>query len=182
MGFWGLMGRGLAGAGKGAWWLASKTAEKVGQGSMWAGKKAVSAAPRVADKVGTATINGAENAFKFGVKTTNIPNAVNPLSHLNMAQQFAGKMVQYKEGSFVKDAAGKVTKEIEGRYRTTWLGKGVLATGGLAYGAHDAMSTMQESRMGYGDQMMMTATPNNIPDNGGATGDLVFAMNRNRRG
>lgn len=70
----------------------------------------------------------------------------------------------------------------------TPLGKGLVLGAGLYEGLGKAANKFVQGRMGTHDGMMRTATPvipknTNAPsysNNGGATGDLVFAMYNNR--
>lgn len=76
-----------------------------------------------------------------------------------------------------------VTKGIGG-VQLSALGKTVVGIGTLADTIHSTWNAEKKVRMGQIDPNITRATPN-IPsymDNAGATGDLVFAMNRNRRG
>lgn len=56
--------------------------------------------------------------------------------------------------------------------------------GGLAQGASKVAESFKSSRMGTIDGYMTTVTPKvqSYQDNAGASGELVFALNVNRKG
>lgn len=64
------------------------------------------------------------------------------------------------------------------------LGKTALIGSALFGGSRQALHDFNTNRMGQRDGQMTRATPQtpSYANNAGATGDLVFAMNRNRRG
>lgn len=63
-------------------------------------------------------------------------------------------------------------------------GKGLVVGSALFAGAKEAFNDFNSNRMGQRDGMITRATPRtpSYANNAGATGDLVFAMNKNRRG
>jgi len=63
-------------------------------------------------------------------------------------------------------------------------GKGLVYGSALMAGAKEAFNDFNSNRMGQRDGQITRATPRtpSYANNAGATGDLVFAMNRNRRG
>ena len=70
------------------------------------------------------------------------------------------------------------------RVRTKPLGHGILLGAGIIGGIGAARRQFEVSRMGAVDPYMTTATPQlpRMHDDAGASGDLVFALNQNRRG
>lgn len=75
--------------------------------------------------------------------------------------------------------------------KTSALGKALIGGSALIEGSVKAKDAFYRSRMGVNDGMVRSATPvipQNLrqqggqPDNAGATGDLVFALNNLRRG
>lgn len=77
---------------------------------------------------------------------------------------------------------GKMVKK--GGFKIKPLGWGVIGAGALIGTAKETYSAVTNIRMGERDPYITRATPR-IPsyvDNAGATGDLVFALNANRRG
>lgn len=64
------------------------------------------------------------------------------------------------------------------------LGKTAVVGSALIGGTAEAFDQFNTNRMGQRDGMITRATPRtpSYANNAGATGDLVFAMNRNRRG
>lgn len=72
----------------------------------------------------------------------------------------------------------------KGGFKMKWLGWGVLGAGAMIGAARDVKDVQDSYRIGQRDPYITRATPR-IPtyvDNAGATGDLVFALNANRRG
>nr|DAU23757.1 MAG TPA: hypothetical protein [Caudoviricetes sp.] len=76
-----------------------------------------------------------------------------------------------------------------GDIKFTNLGKGLVVGGALYEGVGRAANKYVQGRMGTNDGMMRTSTPiipqsqssgSSYSNNGGATGDLVFAMYNNR--
>lgn len=76
-----------------------------------------------------------------------------------------------------------------GDIKFTNLGKGLIVGGALYEGVGRAANKFVQGRMGTNDGMMRTSTPiipqnqssgSSYSNNGGATGDLVFAMYNNR--
>lgn len=82
------------------------------------------------------------------------------------------RLINWKEDA---DAFNKV--------KISGLGKTLLAGGALMEGVRDSYNKVMESKMGMnmGIQTMTPRIPSYAND-GGATGDLVFALNANRRG
>lgn len=90
----------------------------------------------------------------------------------------------------IKMPKGPLTLDNLSDIKMTGLGKGLLGGAVLLGGVKDAYNYYEKSRMGVNDGMMRTATPT-VPvqkqqpsynNNGGATGDLVFALNNLRNG
>ena len=69
-------------------------------------------------------------------------------------------------------------------HKTTALGTGLIMGSAFIKGTQEAFQDFNRNRMGTSDGQITRATPRtpSYADNAGATGDLVFAMNRNRRG
>lgn len=77
---------------------------------------------------------------------------------------------------------GKMTKT--GGVKMTGLGHSVLWGSTVVAAGAGVFNELNKSRMGQSDGRVTRATPQmtSFQNNGGATGDLVFAMNANRRG
>lgn len=89
----------------------------------------------------------------------------------------------------IKMPKGALTLDNLNEIKMTGLGKGLLGGAVLLGGVKDAYSYYEKSRMGVNDGMLRTATPTvpiqkqqSFDNNGGATGDLVFALNNLRNG
>ena len=91
-------------------------------------------------------------------------------------------MFDYIPKTGLKDAKGKALRK-EG-FKMKFLGKALFTGGALMTGTKKAIEKSEGIRMGQMDPYITRAAPR-IPmhqDNAGATGDLVFALNANRRG
>lgn len=179
---------GILGAiGSGLWNTAKWSAIGIGKASWSLGKSAgeniAHYGPKFAAYTGEMEWKGIKGVGKTLYNTSNNPNWDNPLSYAHAAGNFVSGLVKKVDGEVIKDSAGKVIKETSDRYRLSRSGKFVFGAGMALYGVNDSMGTLEDSRMGMADDgPITTATPRFPVDNGGATGDLVFAMNRNRRG
>ena len=95
--------------------------------------------------------------------------AVSPGAH-SLLLKGAGKMVD----NVVQHVPGKGIK-------MTKLGWGMLGAGLAAGAFYDTVDTFEKSRQGQMVGPVERAAPR-LPDNAGATGDLVFALNNLRNG
>ena len=96
------------------------------------------------------------------------------------------------KGSQVGFSAGKKKVIESAGLKMRPLAKGMIVAGGAMQGVINAKNKFQDSRMGTMDGQLTTATPKmtsqgnsyspSYSNNAGATGDLVFALNNNRRG
>lgn len=101
-----------------------------------------------------------------------------------------GKVVASRANNLVgRFSSNLVNYSADSGYSLTGKGKAVLGIGGAIYAARDAVTALETSRMGVNDGQITVATPapelNREPsyqDNASATGDLVFALNKLRRG
>jgi hypothetical protein len=90
----------------------------------------------------------------------------------------------FEEASALGKAGKVVSAGGQGLLGSIVNGKTVLGAASVIKGAAGAMSEVNRIHMGQMDGMVRTPTVG-VPsymDNAGATGDLVFAMNANRRG
>lgn len=99
----------------------------------------------------------------------------------------------YSMGSkMIKTPSGPITLSNTGDIKPTAFGMFAVTAGALTEGAIRAKNEFYKSRMGAHDGMSRSATPivpfeqsqaqNSQVNNGGATGDLVFALNNLRKG
>ena len=163
----------LKSIGKGIGHAAYSTVEAIGSVAEKAGRAAWNAAPGAAEKVGSASLYTAEgigNAAGIGMKTG-----------LNMAVgagKYAGDLMidinptKYDWSLFGAGLTGK--------------GKALVYGSALAAGTVGAYRDYETTQMGTPSGEVVTPTPRinytHFGEEMGATGDLVFAMNRNRRG
>lgn len=193
---------GLAGAGVGAAFSSvSNEPTSIAASSMIGGVAGASVIPAVGvagalgykafsnmDKVGSAAIGIGKEVAGFAKGTVDMLNESNPWKNpigkiVNTAKNTSRKLVDYKPNTRIWNPTKKIM-ESKGGLKLTGLGWGAIGVAGIAEGAWKAKETFEASRMGQMDPYITTATPR-IPsyqDNAGASGDLVFALNANRRG
>lgn len=134
--------------------------------------------------LGGATINGAKS---LGNITKGLAGSPLVKGISTSAIGWASKMVKMDQVSF---GLGKSTginaagKEITlPGVKFSALGKATLIGSTIMGGMKQAASTYMNAHEGIRDNYVTAMSPRiNLMDNAGATGDLVFAMNRNRRG
>lgn len=127
------------------------------------------------DLLGTAAIGAAEGTA-YLAKKVGAPLAVTAAEKYGTtASGFVSKLVKPNNGKIINELMP---------YKLSKLGVGMVAGTGLISGTKEAFNDFNQHRMGQMDPMIYRATPRtpSYANNGGATGDLVFAMNRNRRG
>lgn len=111
----------------------------------------------------------------FGAKSR-IASAADPLGRYSRA---ASNIV----GKFVKHSPGSNPGTLLPNYKFTGLGVAALGAGSLIKGVKGAYNTLMNDKIGQRDGYISSVTPQiRLADNAGATGDLVFALNNNRRG
>ena len=150
--------------------------DKVGRAGFGAARKAAHGAEYVAKDAwaGAHSTNGFYNPFGFAAEK---------------AYQGATKTGYWKRETHTYDRATGKVKVDSGGLKFTKLGLGVLFGAGALSGSVDAVQTAADDRVGAVDPQTVTATPTikkqdyttNL-DDGGATGDLVFALHNNRHG
>lgn len=112
-------------------------------------------------------------------------NVAAPLAekYFNTFTNLAGRMFEYTPKREIFDSkAGKLMTESGLKIKP--LGWAVLGGTALYGGIKGALETSDRIRMGTPAQEVTRATPRmpSYANNAGATGDLVFALNANRRG
>ena len=149
----------------------TKVAELIGRGTISVGKTAIDAGAGKA-VVGGAKIAG-DAAFRAGRSFAN----------------FAGKFIEHEPLQKVirYDKHGKEKIEtIGGGFKINKKGIAALAALGAAGNSVSATDDYLQRKMGTTTPDKYTATlsmqPPSYAMNGGATGDLVFALNANRKG
>lgn len=195
-------GLSVVGAGAGAWYGSTSDSTSIEQGTVAGAAIGASILPaaglataagygvvRNLDKIGAAAFSAGRGAAWLGkgmYESLNSPSKIiNPLgSAANKSVSLFKNLIDYKPS---KKAWNKKTGEIEttnSKMSLSKWGYGLVFAGGIAQGAGKAINTFDSSRMGTMDGYVTNATPRvpSYQDNAGATGDLVFALNANRRG
>ena len=131
-----------------------------------------------------AVTGAAKSAAVYGAAS------VGPLSMIGKAAKGLGKrMVKYKPETRKWDPdKGDFVIDKEGGLKLTKLGAGVIFGAGALGSIMDGSHTVDGKNMGQSSGQVYTPTPEITPqqyntgfvDNGGATGDLVFALHKNR--
>ena len=109
---------------------------------------------------------------------------LNPVQrHARAFSNVADSLFKYTPKREIFDAASGKMKTTGGLKITPW-GWGLLGAGAAVHSARGALAEADRIRMGTVDPYITRATPRppSYYDNAGATGDLVFALNANRRG
>jgi len=153
------------------------------------GEKALGTAqaiPKIAENIlGVigASINGSSNTNMLGTLLSPVrryANAINNLSgHFVDVNTATETIARVKKKNVITGKRSKV-----GGVKVKPLGHAAIALGATIEGLSKAKDTLERSRMGTMDGHITRATPR-IPSyqlNSGATGDLVFALNANRKG
>lgn len=187
-----------------AGYLAKKAAIGAGGLMIDAGKGAAAVTVGGAMLAGKGALKGGEMVFNAGVKGAkgaawlaedalagmNSTNRfLNPIGNaVNLAGRFGSKMLKYEHETLDRNP---ITRELvvnSGGLKFTKLGAGIILGAGALAGTRDAVGTHLDNRVGPIDPHKVTAAPEivkedySVIDNGGATGDLVFALHENRRG
>lgn len=168
-----------------------------GAGALVAGGvTALAANPNVTKKLVTGTLEGI-GAISIGAMETvgaasiglakgaGIFSAIAIPSTIKAAGEIYGKPAANIMSKFVRPASA-IDKHVNELmpYKLTKLGTAALIGTGLVSSFKEGFDDFNRNRMGQMDNRIYRATPT-IPsyaNNGGATGDLVFALNKNRRG
>ena len=196
----------VAGTAVGAIGSAGVAAAKAAPGiAMGIGKGALAASPVVAGAAALGAASVGEKAWSIGSRMINWDEAADAMHKVKFTTPISGIAAGWKSGgtfskgfqtasgfkgktsAFFKDAGqnikagiGKTGKAIEGSIiNGTTLIAGAMALEGIT----NAWNTLETAKMGQmtGVQTMTPRLPS-YANNAGATGDLVFALNKNRRG
>lgn len=191
----------VAGAGAGA--LMTQDAEGAAVGGLIGGAAGATALPAIGFAAGTAVrgadymtrgggiakmgggiLSGAGSmAAGIGAMASN-PSMLSPISRYGgVGRNIASNFATYTPTYMDYDAATKkLTKK--GGLKLTGLGKGIIGAGAAVKGIRSGYEALENNRMGQMDPYVHRATPRlpSYANNAGASGDLVFAMNANRRG
>lgn len=186
-----------------------KAEEKIIAGTasagLWLGKKAVSGAWGLTKASAPIALHGASLIGSAGYNTASLLGraAYTSLSSSNPILNPVGtaikgmyklgqKMVDYTPGERVYNTTRKEVVHKAPSMKLSRLGAGVVLGGSLLSGASAAYDKFMTQRLGTVDTQATTSTPDYTPqeytkqftpvDDGGATGDLVFALFKNRRG
>lgn len=168
----GIIWDGVKAVGKGIGHAAYAGLEGIGGLTYAAGKRAAKAAPGMAEALGGASFSGAETvgqAALNGVKTTG--------TMALGAGSYMGKLIDINPEKYTNSIFGA---------RLTGTGKAIVMGAGLVGGTVGAYRDYETTQMGIPSGEIASPTPRmnytHFGEEMGATGDLVFAMNRNRRG
>lgn len=168
----GIIWNGVKAVGKGIGHAAYSGMEAIGGVAERAGKAAWNAAPGVAEKIGDASLYTAEgigHAAGVGIKTGG--------TMMVGAGKMVGDLIEYNPKKYTNSLFGA---EFSRTGKTLMIGAGLIA------GTAGAYNEYETTQMGTPSGEVASPTPSinytRFGEEMGATGDLVFAMNRNRRG
>lgn len=143
--------------------------------------KTIGAGAKIVQSMGNVLMDGvASNDTAMG-RFAN--KATNPIGrYASATKNVAKNLIKYTPETKVwSEAEKKLVTSQEGKWSLTKTGSAIKSTALIASGFMSAKKAFEESRMGVTDDNVTKATPS-YSDNGGASGDLVFALNKNRRG
>lgn len=155
----------------------------VGMASMTAGKLAGKGALAAGAHIGSSTLASLNHSNPFR----------NPIGAAGKAMyKGMSSLVKYEPAKKVYNSSSKVLEDKGARLKMTKKGLGLIFGASVLGGMSSEYNSYVSKQMGTTDTAMTTATPNYQPqeyaktvspiDHAGATGDLVFALNANRRG
>lgn len=167
------------------------------KGAWWLGKNIGKAGLAGASLLGMGAIKGGMQLSKWGYSSLNSTNPIlNPVgTFLKASAKIGQKMVDYTPAERVYNTTRKEVVNKPASLKLSKFGTGVVLGGSILAGASAALNKFEASRLGTMDTKATTSTPDYTPqqysrtvassspiDDGGATGDLVFALFKNRRG
>lgn len=172
-------------------WVAKKAAA----GTLKAGKVGGRLSLGAASALGTGTLKTAGYLGRVAIHSLNSNNPLqNPVNSLLKASAKVGSaMVDYTPGRRVYNETRDKVVHKAPRMKLSKFGMGVVLAGSVLSGAVATLGEARKRSLGTIDSKAVTATPDasvqeyarhmaTPPDIGGATGDLVFALFKNRRG
>ena len=180
----------VAGAASAGLWLGKKAVN----GAWGLTKASVPIALRGASLIGSAGYNTASLLGRAAYTSLNSSNPIlNPVGTAVKGMYKLGqKMVDYSPGERVYNTTRKKVVNKAPSMKLSRLGVGVVLGASVLSGASAAYDKFMAQRLGTVDTQATTSTPDYTPqeytrqfepvDDGGATGDLVFALFKNRRG
>lgn len=167
----GLLGVGAYSAGAGLVNNSDKILRGVGEAGKWVGRAALRGI----------TGPGFNESTKLGYWGNKILNPV--ARHVTAIDGMAKHFVKHTPRREVFDPK-KNRMVTKGGFRLGWLGWTTLGLGAAIGGTKQTAQAIDNARIGQRDPYITRATPRlpSYANNAGATGDLVFALNANRRG
>ena len=134
-----------------------------------------SATETVASAIGRG-VKGAASATMKAATVGGASGVLNPVSRgLSGLTGFASSLIKHTPGS---NADGIISD-----FSLSGLGKAVVFGGAMIKGVKDAAKTYMNDKRGQVDPYISSVSPQiRLMDDSGASGDLVFALNNNRRG
>jgi hypothetical protein len=202
-----LGGAAVAGAGVGGWYgSVSNSGSSIGEGAAAGAAIGVAALPAVGlaaslgyhvannlEKIGSAAINSTVSLARgVGIAGVDVAASLdstnrlmNPVgTYANKVGKMFDKLVTHTPGKEVWNAEKGIMESKGGGLKLSGWGKAAVGIGAVAAGAYGAKEALETSHMGTMDGYVTTNTPRvpSYKDDGGASGDLVFALNANRRG
>ena len=147
---------------------------------------------KIAIGAGKIGLNASDMAVKGAAKSAAVVgvSSIGPATMLGKAAKGLGRrMVKYTPETRKWDSEkGDFVVDKEGGLKLTKLGAGVIFGAGALGSLRDGAHIVEGKNVGQASGQVYTPTPEITPqqyntgfvDNGGATGDLVFALHKNR--
>ena len=180
----------LAGTDSAGLWVGKKAAGL----SWWGAKKAGQAGLGASSLVGKAAIG---TTSRLGSWTIHSLSSANPLKNpigvaTKAAYKLGGSMVNYTPSRKVYNTTRDKIITKAPSLKLSKIGAGAILGGSILASAASSLNKFETDRLGTVDTQTTTTNPDytpqeytrNVepPDDAGATGDLVFALFKNRRG
>jgi hypothetical protein len=150
---------------------------------------AIGLAAKGAYSLGSSAVKGIVNKAVNPISTAGASSAASMMGTAAMTAAVpAARMAKGIIGMGSKLVNFNAEADMFSKVKFTGLGKSLIAGSALIKGAAGGFNELNKSHMGTMDGQITRATPRMQPSqpayaqNAGATGDLVFAMNKNRRG
>ena len=178
----------LVGAGKATLEVGGIAASAAKKGAILTGKAALGVGG-LTYKAGAQTVKGARYMGESALAGMNSSNRfLNPVGNaVDLAGRLGRNIMTHQ---YERLDRNPLTRELivhSGGLKFTKLGAGIILGAGALAGAKEAVGAHMDNRVGPIDPKKVTAAPRIEKEeyeinNGGATGDLVFALHDNRRG
>ena len=170
-------------------------AKGAARAAWWTGKQAAKVGLAGSSMLGSGAMKASSTVGKWALSSLMSDNPLkNPVGVVTKAAyRLGGAMVDYRPAERVYNETKKKVITKAPSLKLTKFGGAVVLGGSLLSGASAAWNKFETRQLGQVDTKATTSTPDYTPqeytktfapppDDAGATGDLVFALFKNRKG